>query len=105
MTYSLGDFFGDATAGGSNYSIILDIAITKDNQSGQTRVTDFSFTPIYTLKESDCADGDRRVVRISQAMYAYENNFVDSITTACYKDMQYAMTRIAARIRGEKTSS
>ena len=38
-------------------------------------------------------------------MYAYENNFVDSITTACYKDMQYAMTRIAARIRGEKTSS
>ena len=105
IAYSLGDFFGDATAGGSNYSIILDIAITKDNQSGQTRVTDFSFTPIYTLKESDCADGDRRVVRISQAMYAYENNFVDSITSACYKDMQYAMTRIAARIRGEKTSS
>lgn len=105
IAYSLGDFFGDATAGGSNYSIILDIAITKDNQSGQTRVTDFSFTPIYTLKESDCADGDRRVVRISQAMYAYENNFVDSITAACYKDMQYAMTRIAARIRGEKTSS
>ena len=31
IAYSLGDFFGDASAGGSNYSIILDIEITKDN--------------------------------------------------------------------------
>ncbi len=105
VAYSLGDFFGDATAGGSNYSIILDIEITKDNQAGITRVTDFSYTPIYTLKESDCADGDRRVVRIYQAMNAYENNFVDSITDACYQDMKYSLGRIADRIKGNYTGS
>ena len=105
VAYSLGDFFGDATAGGSNYSIILDIEITKDNQAGITRVTDFSYIPIYTLKESDCADGDRRVVRIYQAMNAYENNFVDSITDACYQDMKYSLGRIADRIKGNYTGS
>ena len=105
VAYSLGDFFGDATAGGSNYSIILDIEITKDNQAGVTRVTDFSYTPIYTLKESDCADGDRRVVRIYQAIHAYENNFVDSITDACYQDMKYSLGRIADRIKGNYTGS
>lgn len=100
VAYSLGDFFGDASAGGSNYSIILDIEITKDNHSGITRVTDYSYTPIYTLKESDCADGDRRVVRIYQAMQAYDGNFVDSITKACYDDMGYSLSRIAQRIKG-----
>ena len=100
IAYSLGDFFGDASAGGSNYSIILDIEITKDNQSGMTRVTDYSYVPIYTLKESDCADGDRRVVRIYQAMQAYDGNFVDSITTSCYQDMSYSLGRITERIKG-----
>ena len=100
VAYSLGDFFGDASAGGSNYSIILDIEITKDNQAGITRVSNYSYTPIYTLKESDCADGDRRVVRIYQAIHAYEGNFVDSITQACYNDMKYSLERIADRVKG-----
>ena len=100
IAYSLGDFFGDATAGGSNYSIILDIEITKDNHAGVTRVTDYDYTPIYTVKETDCVDEDRRVVRIHQAMQAYEGNFVDSVTKACYEDMKYSLGRITDRIKG-----
>ena len=101
IAYSLGDFFGDATAGGSNYSIILDIEVTKDNHAGVTRVTGFDYIPIYTQKESQCVDGDRRVLRIHEAMYAYENNFVDAVTKACYDDMAYSLTRIEARVKGE----
>ena len=103
VAYSLGDFFGDATAGGSNYSIILDIEITKDNHAGVTRVTDYDYIPIYTLKESDCIDGDRRVVRINETMYAYEHNFVDSITQSCYEDMKYSLKRISDRVKGNYT--
>ncbi len=105
VAYSLGDFFGDATAGGSNYSIILDLEITKDNHAGVTRVTDYSYTPIYTLKETDCIDGDRRVVRIQEAMHAYDNNFVDSITKACYEDMKYSLERIETRVSGDYLKS
>ena len=101
IAYSLGDFFGDATAGGSNYSIILDIEVTKDNHAGVTRVTGFDYIPIYTQKESQCVDGDRRVLRIHEAMYAYENNFVDAVTKACYDDMAYSLSRIEARVKGE----
>ena len=100
VAYSLGDFFGDAEAAGSNYSIILDIEVTKDNHAGVTRVTNFSYTPIYTLKESDCVDGDRRVVRIREAMYAFQFNFVDKITAACNESMAYALQRIEARVTG-----
>ena len=101
VAYSLGDFFGDAARGGTNYSIILDVEITKDNVKGTTRVTGYSYTPIYTVTKSQSADGFQRVVRIEQAMQAYDGNFVDKITKACYDDMAYSLTRIASRTSGK----
>ena len=104
VAYSLGDFFGDGSRGGTNYSIILDIEITKDSASGTTRITDYSYTPIYTLAEAQC-DGYRRVVRIEQAMLAYDNNFVDSVTPACYEDMKYSLQRIEERIHPKEETT
>jgi len=97
VAYSLGDFFGDGERGGTNYSIIVDIEVTKDYDTGITKVTDYSYTPIYTLAENQC-DGFRRVVRIENAMSAYELNFVDKITQACYENMVFAMDRIVTRV-------
>ena len=102
VAYSLGDFFGDGERGGTNYSIILDIEVTKDYETGTTKVTDYSYVPIYTLAEDQC-DGFRRVVRIENAMSAYELNFVDKITDSCYENMKFAMERIIARVHPEKT--
>ena len=70
-----------------------------------TRVTGFDYIPIYTQKENQCVDGDRRVLRIHEAMYAYENNFVDAVTTACYEDMEYSLGRIETRVKGEDEAS
>ena len=100
VAYSLGDFFGDGVRGGSNYSIILDLEITKDTDTGSTRVTDWSYTPIYTLTETEC-DGYRRVIRIREAIAAYEGNFVDKVTKECYDAMTKALTRITERLKGE----
>ena len=79
---------------------MLDLTITKDYESGITRVTDWDFVPIYTLSESEC-DGKRRVIRIDNAMSAYELNFVDKVTSDCYKNLQFSMDRINARVIGE----
>ena len=100
VAYSLGDFYGDASRGGTSYSIILDLEITKDTDSGITKVTGWDYVPIYTLKKTDC-DGYQRVVRIKEAMFAYENNFVDGITPACYEDMKYSLERITSRLSGK----
>jgi len=104
VAYSLGDFFGDGTRGGSNYSIILDLEITKDSDAGITRVTNFDYIPIYTLQINE-NEGDykyTRVVRIEEAMEAYNNNYVDKITESAYKSMEYAMQRIRERIATTK---
>ena len=100
VAYSLGDFFGDAARGGTSYSIILDLEITKDADTGVTKVTGWDYTPIYTLKEADC-DGYQRVVRIKEQIFAFDNNFVDRVTQACYDDMKYSLERITSRLSGK----
>ncbi len=98
VAYSLGDFFGDAARAGSEYSIILDLEITKDNNTGETKVTGYSYTPIFTVREEG---KPLRVVRIAPTMAAYENHYIDRVTKETYDAMAYALTRIAARIKGE----
>ena len=98
VAYSLGDFFGDASRGGTNYSIILDVEITKDSSTGTTKVTDYSYTPIYTVSEAESADGYRRVVRIDKTVEAWEENYLDKVSQSAEESMVYALERIEARI-------
>lgn len=97
IAYSLGDFFGDAVKGGTMYSIILDIQITRDNEMGTTKIDGFTATPIFTLTEEQ-SHGQRRVVRIEEAVAAYEVNFVDRVTKEALESMQNSLERIEARL-------
>ena len=97
VAYSLGDFYSDAQRAGTDYSIILDLEISQDNASGDTRVTSFSYTPICTLTEEESPDGQRRVMQLKRAMSAYEDNFVDRVSKEVYEDLEYALTRIKER--------
>ena len=97
VAYSLGDFFGDGKKDGTFYSVLLELEITKDYEAGITRVTDWTYIPVYTLSETEC-DGDRRVIRIDNAISAYETNFVDKVTASCYENLKFARDRISARI-------
>ncbi len=98
VAYSLGDFIGDADRAGSEYSIILELEITKDNTTGTTRITDCSYTPVFTLVQEDAPV---RVLRIREAMKAYEDGYLDRVGQPVYEAMAYALQRIEARVKGE----
>ena len=95
LAYSLGDFFSDASRSGTEYSVILNLEITKDGKNGQTTITNYSYTPIFSLVEKGKT---ARVVRIREAMMTYENKYLDSISKESYDAMAYALQRIEARI-------
>ena len=97
IAYSLGDLFSDAQRGGTEYSVVLELEITKDEISGDTKVTDFSYTPIFSVAE---AGKPMRVVRIYEAMAAYDSKFINAVTQETYNKMKYALERIEARIEG-----
>ena len=98
VAYSLGDFYGDVPRAGTEYSVLLDLEITKDHMTGQTKITGYDYTPIFTVTQ----DGvPQRVVRIREAMTAWEQGHIDAISKETYDAMAYALTRIKARVSGE----
>lgn len=99
VAYSLGDLISDGEKAGSQYSVILDLEITKNNRNGNVEITGFSYTPIYSYTET--WSNSLRVLRIHEAMAAYEDTFIGCITEEVYADMIYSLTRIDSRISGQ----
>ena len=95
VAYSLGDFFGDAARSGTAYSVVLELEITKDNTTGITKVTDYSYTPIYTVEDDT---GSLRVLRLQEAINAYNTSRVGHVSEEVYNDMVYGLDRLEKRI-------
>ena len=98
VAYSLGDFISEGQRSGTEYSVILDLEITKNLQTGDTKITNYTYTPIFSAHEEG---RPLRVVRLETAMDAYEDGYIDRITKESFDAMTYALERIEARIAGE----
>ena len=98
VAYSLGDFLSDGVRSGTEYSVALDLEITRDNATGKTKITGFSYVPIFTEHEEG---KPLRIMRIREAIAAYENNFIQKVSKETYEAMVYALKRITARVAGE----
>ena len=98
VAYCLGDFFGDGDRAGSEYSVLLNLQVSKDNKSGKTTIDGFDYVPIFTVNEEG---KPLRVVRIHDAIKAYENGFMDAVSEPTYNAMKYALGRIEDRIHAK----
>lgn len=95
VAYSLGDFISNADRAGSEYSVLLELEITKKAETGETKITGYHYTPIFTVAEEG---KPLKVVRIRQAMAAFEEGYINRISQETYDAMTYALERIEARI-------
>ena len=96
VAYSLGDFISNGTRAGTEYSVVLNLEITKSGNS--TKITGYSYTPIFTVAEKG---KPLRCVRIAETMAAYDSNYIKRVNESTYSAMEYALTRIEARVAGE----
>ena len=96
VAYSLGDFLSDGTRAGTEYSVVLNLEITKNGN--KTKITGYSYTPIFTVAERGKTI---RSVRIAETMAAYDSNYIKRIKEVTYDSMIYALSRIEARVAGE----
>lgn len=97
VAYSLGDFLGDfrqaTDHSGTNYSVLLNLEITKSGTTGETKITGYDCVPIYREER----DGKLRILRIREAMEGYESNFLGRVSEETYNAMKSAMTQISKR--------
>ena len=98
VAYSMGDFFGDGVKSQTNYSIVLQLEITKDNTAGTARITGFDYTPIYTVTPENDGAESMKILRIPNAMAAYESDSIHKISPETYAAMKSALARIKSRV-------
>lgn len=94
VAYSLGDFLGDAEKAGTDYSVLLDLEITKDGKTGETKITGYGYTPIYQYESGE----GLRLLRIREAVAACESSYIDSVSEEVCTAMKSALSRIEARV-------
>ena len=96
IAYSLGDFISDAERAGTEYSVVLDLEITRDNQSGDTKITGYKYTPIFTAADEK---GVLRVIRLEEGIKSYEAGHVHRVDKDTYDKMVYALKRVHERVK------
>ena len=101
VAYSLGDFFSSCERSGSNYSMVLDLEITRDNETGETKLTNYSYTPIYTATPEESGEAALRLHRIRPALEGYDPTYYDTIPKELFDNMSYCLDRLESRVAGE----
>jgi poly-gamma-glutamate synthesis protein (capsule biosynthesis protein) len=96
--YSLGDFFSDTVEAGTNYSVVLNLQITRDNLTGETKLTDYTCTPIYNMKPEESGETALRLVRTNVAMEGHDIGIFNCISDELYSNMAYTLERIEYRL-------
>jgi poly-gamma-glutamate synthesis protein (capsule biosynthesis protein) len=102
VAYSLGDFFGDSEKNYTNSSFILQLEITKNNTAGTAKISDVDCTPIYTLTPERDGVERMKILRIPEAIAAYESDSIHKVSAETYAAMKSALSRIKSRIEPEK---
>lgn len=100
VAYSLGDLLGDGDKEGTAYSIVLQLEITKNNTSGNTKITDMTYVPVYNVREETEGGTTMRLLRIHEAIAAYEANSINKVSEEVYNSMKTALNRIESRVKG-----
>lgn len=98
VAYSLGDLLGDGDKHNTDASSILQLQITKDHTTGVTSITGYDHTPVYIeTNETDGVVGIR-LLRIREAMAAFEANSIHKVSQESYDAMKAALSRINSKV-------
>ena len=77
---------------------MLNLQITRDNQTGETKLTDYTCTPIYNMKPEESGEATLRLVRTKTAMESYDIGIYNRISDELYSSMAYSLERIEYRL-------
>jgi poly-gamma-glutamate synthesis protein (capsule biosynthesis protein) len=101
VAYSLGDLLGDAEKHYTNASAILQLEFTRDNNTGITTISGYDYTPVFICEEEVDGQPRLKLLRIRQAIEAYEANSIHRVSDAAYEAMKAALSRIESKLDPE----
>ena len=94
VIYSLGNFMSGQTKENTRSSVILNIDITKNGESGKTVLNKVEYIPIYMYKSSTGTIQKYKVLDIEKKITNYENGQDVSIGQATYTTLKKELEQI-----------
>lgn len=68
VCYSLGNFISSQTKPNTDTTAVLTLTLTRDNETGETQVTDYAYAPLYMLRRAAGASPRFELVDIHAAL-------------------------------------
>lgn len=73
VCYSLGNFISSQTKPNTDTTAVLTLTLTRDNETGETQVTDYAYVPLYMLRRAAGASPRFELVDIHAALDSDES--------------------------------
>lgn len=92
--YDLGNFYTDATKSGTQTSLVLQLEFTRNNWTGKTTLTGYSYTPVYCADFGVTEPNRYQVLNIENAMTLYDQGYVYRVSDETYETLQNELEKL-----------
>lgn len=94
IAYSIGNYISASEYTNSNIEMILNIEITKNPKTGETRLTEVTYTPLYLLDKGKKAEQRYKLLDVKKEIENYERGNTENITKKEYEELLKALINI-----------
>lgn len=94
IAYSTGNLISSREYKNSNIEMILNIEITKDAKTGDTRLSEVTYTPVYLLDRGEKAEDRYKLLDVKKEIENYENKIKKDISKEEYEKCLQALIDI-----------
>ena len=103
--YDLGNFYTSSTKPDSQLSIVLNLEFTKNNWTGKTVLSGYTYTPVYCADNGTGAENRYQVLNAANAVTLYNENYLYRVSDAVYENLQTDLAALPGRITPEPEES
>ena len=94
VIYSLGNFMSGQTKENTRNSVILNIDITKNGETGETKLNKVEYIPIYMYKSSTKVNQKYKILDIEKALADFESDKDKTIGQTTYMILKNELNKI-----------
>lgn len=94
IAYSTGNYISASEYTNSNIEMILDIQITKNPKTEETKLSKVTYTPLYLLDRGKKAEQRFKLLDVKKEIQNYELGYTDNITEKEYEELLKALINI-----------
>lgn len=94
VAYALGNFISNQYMENTQSTVILNIKITKNGESGKISIDDINYVPVYVANNGENVTPKYELIDIEKAIEDYDNNLENKVSKKVYNTIKKELENI-----------